>query len=74
MNISIGTCSICGGSVIRPFTWWGITPPPAICEGCGATKADSGPVINMKPKPKHEDEWEARWKYIKNTKTDEEKK
>lgn len=51
--------------------WWGINPPPAVCEQCGATKADHGPVIEMKPGPKYGG---FSWTYHSNTKTDEEKK
>lgn len=46
----IGSCSICGGSVVVPTIWFGIYPPVPKCQDCGATKKESaGPVIPMEP-------------------------
>lgn len=47
----IGTCSICGGSVITPAVWMGVNPPPQTCSRCGAHASnDHGlPVIPMTP-------------------------
>lgn len=50
MNITIGTCSICGGPVTVPYVWHGVTPPTKQCEQCGAVPVDTyGPVIPMRP-------------------------
>lgn len=48
---TIGTCSICGGSVVGWVGAWHavIPPPPARCASCGATEARHGPVIPMVP-------------------------
>lgn len=46
----IGTCSICGGRVTLPSIWHGVIPPVPTCEGCGGTKRDHGPVIEMQPR------------------------
>lgn len=51
MSVQIlGTCSICGGRVVVPTIWWGVVPPQPTCEGCNATAASHGPVIQMKPR------------------------
>jgi hypothetical protein len=50
MNISIGTCSICGGRVTVPKDWMCIFPPTPTCESCGAIAAEHGPVIPMNPR------------------------
>jgi hypothetical protein len=44
----IGTCGICGGAVSVPAVWFGIIPPDAHCERCGAVpKNQYGPVLPM---------------------------
>lgn len=49
---TIGTCSICGGSVQVPDAWWGTNPPVPVCSKCGATPiAPHGPMIPMRPNP-----------------------
>lgn len=48
-EITVGTCSICGGRVSLPSVWFGVIPPVPTCDSCGAIKADHGPVITMKP-------------------------
>ena len=46
--VAIGTCSLCGGRVVVPKVWHGVTPPVPTCESCGATKRpEYGPVIDM---------------------------
>ncbi len=53
MNITIGTCSECGGPVQIPEYWMGVNPPVPTCGKCGATLAQPyGPVLPMKPAPK----------------------
>ena len=48
MNITIGTCSLCGGRVTVPEAWAGMNPPVPTCELCGATaKHPHGRVIDM---------------------------
>ena len=46
----LGTCSICGGAVTVPTFWSGIISPVPTCKSCGAVKADSGPIIQMRPR------------------------
>jgi hypothetical protein len=46
----IGSCSICGGNVTVPDTWYGINPPVPRCDSCGAIKR-TRPVIDMEPVP-----------------------
>jgi len=43
----IGTCSLCGGDVMRhDGAWWGTVPPPGpACASCGAVPAAD--VIEM---------------------------
>lgn len=48
-NMTVGTCSICGGRVSVPMVWHGIIPPTPTCENCGAVAAQHGPVIPMQP-------------------------
>lgn len=50
MYQEIGTCSLCGGSVVGfSGAWFGvIPPPPARCTFCGAVQ-QTGPVIPMRP-------------------------
>lgn len=49
MNKTIGTCSLCGGPVQVATVYYSVVPPEPKCASCGATKADHGPVITMKP-------------------------
>lgn len=44
----IGSCSICGGDVVKYMGVWMsiLPPPPATCRDCGATES-RGPVIPM---------------------------
>jgi len=51
MEQRIGTCSICGGSVVGwQGAWWGVQSPPAAkCSGCGAVMQSD--VIPMVPNP-----------------------
>ena len=35
----VGQCSLCGGAVVAPTVWGGITPPPISCSKCGATSS-----------------------------------
>lgn len=52
MDVTIGTCSLCGGPVTVPELWAGVVPPVPKCRGCGATKkSPHGPVIEMVPGP-----------------------
>lgn len=45
----VGSCSLCGGSVMGVRGgWWSIDPPPPdTCESCGAKRSDD--VIEMRP-------------------------
>lgn len=46
----IGSCSICGGDVVKDRNIMLVgPPPPGICRDCGATE-DRGPTIPMKPR------------------------
>jgi len=46
----IGTCSLCGGPVVIPDTWYGVCRPIPSCERCGAIpKTTFGSVIEMTP-------------------------
>lgn len=46
----VGTCSNCGGHVVLPALWLGVTPPVPTCWSCGATAAQPHlPVIPMNP-------------------------
>ena len=48
-DLTIGTCSICGGRVCVPSVWISIIPPTPHCEGCGAVPVEAhGPVIPMR--------------------------
>jgi len=51
MTQRVGTCSICGGSVIGTRgAWMGVTPPPPdTCSECGAVAQTD--VIKMHPAP-----------------------
>ncbi len=52
MNVTVGTCSNCGGRVSVPQNWCGVNPPIPTCEGCGARPREKyGPVIDMGPAP-----------------------
>lgn len=44
---TIGTCSICGGSVTLPVYYHSVIAPTPKCERCGAVAKPSGPVIPM---------------------------
>lgn len=46
-NKVIGSCSICGGNVVVPTSWYGVYPPEPTCETCGAVKKRSLPVVEM---------------------------
>lgn len=49
----IGACSLCGGEVVVPTIWMGVTPPVPRCKKCDAVKApQSLPVIPMKKQSK----------------------
>jgi hypothetical protein len=48
-EMPVGTCSICGGTVVVPVFWISIIPPVPTCKDCGAIKA-SGPIIPMTPR------------------------
>jgi len=49
-DLTIGTCSICGGAVTLPTIFWSVVPPVPSCSRCGATKRQPhGPVIDMEP-------------------------
>lgn len=59
MNVTIGTCSICGGAVVVPQAWCGINPPTPRCSGCGATPVQShGPIIPMKTEKPKSKSWQ----------------
>lgn len=47
----VGTCSICGGSVMgHRGPWWSVSPPPPDkCQQCGAVAQSD--VIKMVPAP-----------------------
>lgn len=47
----VGTCSICGGSVMGiRGAWWSVSPPPPDrCSNCGAVA--QGDIIKMHPAP-----------------------
>lgn len=48
MNITIGTCSLCGGRVTVPKVWASVVPAIPTCESCGATKKQPhGSVVEM---------------------------
>lgn len=51
MEQCVGTCSICGGDVMKHAgPWHGTIPPRGRCTSCGAVEA-CGPVIPMRPSP-----------------------
>lgn len=50
MEVTIGTCSNCGGRVTVPQLWSATVPPIPTCQGCGARKRQPhGEVIDMEP-------------------------
>jgi len=51
-NVTVGTCSICGGRVSVPAFYHSVVPPTPTCEQCGAVAASYGEVIPMRPAPK----------------------
>lgn len=49
-EIIVGTCSICGGPVVRHDIFLAMHVPPTRCKACGAVAARAyGPVIEMVP-------------------------
>ena len=49
--MTVGTCSICGGAVMVPDVWHGMTPPVPTCSSCGAIPREPhGPEIPMQPR------------------------
>ena len=50
MDITVGTCSLCGGRVTIPQSYMSTVPPIPTCQSCYATKAEPyGRIIHMKP-------------------------
>ncbi len=50
MEVTVGTCSLCGGDVKRhQGAWLGVDPPTPRCTGCGARPRM--PLIGMSPAP-----------------------
>jgi len=48
-DITVGTCSCCGGRVTVPDNWLSVIPPVPTCKQCGATpEQPHGAVIPMK--------------------------
>jgi hypothetical protein len=47
MNNFIGVCSLCGGNVTVPPSWFGNIPPAPVCGSCGATAKNKFPVVEM---------------------------
>lgn len=48
-EITVGTCSICGGRVALDKAWFATTPQLPKCTNCGAIpEKPYGPVIPMK--------------------------
>lgn len=46
--ITIGTCNLCGGSVVQYYgPWLCISPPVPYCSKCGAIPKRYVPVIDM---------------------------
>lgn len=45
--MTLGRCSLCSGTVSVPDVWFGVTPPRATCEGCGAVACEGEAVIEM---------------------------
>lgn len=50
-DVTLGTCSLCGGAVTVPAIWHGVIPPTPTCSSCGAVKREHGPIIEMQPSP-----------------------
>lgn len=49
MEAPVGTCSICGGEVVKHVgAWHAVVPPRGRCTSCGGVEA-SGPVVPMRP-------------------------
>lgn len=47
-EITVGTCSLCGGMVTVPQVWFGVIPPTPTCTRCGAMATPPElPVIPM---------------------------
>lgn len=51
-EITIGTCSLCGGRVSIPAAWMATIPPTPTCQSCGAIGASHGPIVPMRPAPR----------------------
>lgn len=54
--LTVGTCSLCGGRVVRKMVWLsdGNGPAPAWCTGCGAVEKNRtryGAEIEMVKRP-----------------------
>ena len=57
MNVTVGTCSLCGGRVVLPREWMGMTPAVPTCKSCGAVKKQPwGETIEME-RPRRDYEW-----------------
>lgn len=52
MYTTVGTCGKCGGAVMVPTIWYGIIPPDATCQKCGAIAANHGNILPMIDAPK----------------------
>ena len=49
-DVTVGTCSLCGGAVTVPGVWMGVVPPTPTCQNCGAVAMPNhGPIIPMQP-------------------------
>lgn len=50
MEHPIGTCSLCGGTVVKETgPYWSVVPPVGHCLSCGATEGPPQMVIQMTP-------------------------
>lgn len=58
----IGSCSCCGGDVVRVVgPWFGIPPPPR-CTKCGAGPSRSAmPVVPMQPRDEADRPTDTEW-------------
>lgn len=57
-DMIVGTCSACGGTMVVPDVWGGITPPTPRCSNCGGVAVRCVPVlpvIQVVPEPKREE-------------------
>lgn len=49
-DITVGTCSLCGGRVVLHSGWYSTIPQIPQCTGCGATKKQPhGGIVEMEP-------------------------